>query len=414
MSLSEEKGRADRRILSVGALLVGLQGLFEDRVGSVWVVGEISNLHRAASGHSYFTLKDEEGQIRAVLFRGAAGRIPFEIEEGLEVVVLAEVSIYAARGDLQLIIRRLEPRGQGALQLAFEQLRGRLAAEGLFDEDRKRDLPNFPRRVGIVTSTEGAAIRDVIEVSAGQFPTTPLLISPSRVQGEGAELEIASALRRLESVDDIDVVLLVRGGGSLEDLQAFNREAVARAIAECEIPIVSGVGHETDVTIADLVADARVPTPSAAAMLALPDRESLELRLEQHAHGILSAIRERVAGLRVRLHHERNALRVLTPTARLLRQQERFRVAARSLGRIGRGMGEGPKARFEQIVVQLNDLSPLRVLGRGYALVRRATDGVVLRRFDEVARGEPIDIRLAQGWLRATVDSGGLDPDSEL
>ena len=249
-SLSRES--PERPILGVGQLLAGLSGLFEHHVGRIRVVGEISNLHQARSGHAYFTLKDEDGQIRAALFRGAAGRLRFELEEGLEVVVEAEVSIYAARGDLQLIVRGVEPRGLGALQLAFEQLRRRLEAEGLFDPASKRPIPVHPRRIGLVTSPTGAAIRDVLEVTGQRFPGIPILIAPCLVQGESAPSEIARAIGQLAQFDDVDVVLLVRGGGSIEDLQAFNSEQVARAVRASRTPVVSGVGHETDFTIADL------------------------------------------------------------------------------------------------------------------------------------------------------------------
>ena len=207
----------ERSILSVGQLIAGLSGLIKHHVGRVWVVGEISNLHSARSGHSYFTLKDEDGQIRAALFRGNAGRVRFDLEEGLEVVAEAEVSIYAARGDLQLIVRSLEPRGVGALQLAFEQLRQRLDAAGLFAAERKRSIPTHPRRIGVVTSPTSAAVRDVLKIAGRRFPAIPILISPTRVQGDEAPAEIAAALDRLASSAEIDVILLVRGGGSLED-----------------------------------------------------------------------------------------------------------------------------------------------------------------------------------------------------
>jgi exodeoxyribonuclease VII large subunit len=251
------------RPFRVSELVGGLRELLEEEVGRVWVVGEISNLRRAPSGHCYFTLKDDQAQLRAALFRSAAVRLPFDPEDGLEVVVEAEVTVYAQRGDLQLIVRQMEPRGQGALQLAFEQLRARLEAEGLFDPARKRALPAWPRRVGVVTSPSGAAVRDVIQVSGRRMPGIALLIAPARVQGDGAEDEIAAALAALGRVPDVDVILLVRGGGSLEDLRPFNTERVARAIAAARVPVVAGVGHEADVSIADLAADARAPTPSA-------------------------------------------------------------------------------------------------------------------------------------------------------
>ena len=405
MTAPPSETRDDRRILPVGALLVGINGLLEDRVGRVWVLGEVSNLHRAVSGHSYFTLKDDRGQIRAALFRSAASRVRFELEEGMEVVLQADVSVYAARGDLQLIVRQIEPRGQGALQLAFEQLRRRLASEGLFDEERKRALPEFPRRVGVVTSPTSAALRDVIQVSGAQFPMLPILISPTRVQGEGAEHEIVAAIRALEVQPEIDVILVVRGGGSLEDLWSFNSEEVARAIAACPVPVVSGVGHETDFTIADGVADARAPTPSAAAMIALPDVETLAIRLDRDIRQMVAAVRAGVGDARQRLRRERDALRVLAPTARVRAQRSRLLAGTRALGRAGHAIPEIRRSRLAHQVGRLDSLSPLAVLARGYALVRRSDDGVIPRRADELAPGDRLTIRLAEAEVEATVDS---------
>ncbi|MHA7839585.1 MAG: exodeoxyribonuclease VII large subunit, partial [bacterium] len=317
MSAASEYGGRERMLLGVGQLIAGLKGLLEQQVGRVWVVGEISNLHRARSGHCYFTLKDSDGQMRAALFRGQAQRVRFELEEGLEIVAEAEVSIYAARGDLQLIVRSLEPRGVGALQLAFEQLRRRLEAAGLFDEERKRPLPVHPRRIGVVTSPTSAAVRDVLKVAGRRFPAIPILVSPCLVQGEEAAGQIVAALERLARVEDVDVILLVRGGGSIEDLQAFNTERVARAIAESPKPVLCGVGHETDVTIADLVADARAPTPSAAAMLALPDREALARLVARDEMRLAEALGKRLEQARSRVERLAQLLRARSPQARI-------------------------------------------------------------------------------------------------
>ncbi|NRA00116.1 MAG: exodeoxyribonuclease VII large subunit, partial [Myxococcales bacterium] len=223
------------RIFTVGELMGGLRGLLEDRVGRLWVVGEVSNFHKARSGHSYFTLKDDEGQIRAALFRNAARRVAFEPEDGLEVVVYGDVTVYEARGDLQIIVRDLEPRGQGALQLAFEQLRRKLDAEGLFDPESKRELPEFPAVIGLVTSPGGAVLHDFLQVTGRRFPGIPILIAPTRVQGEGAEDEIASGIDALGEREEISVIVVARGGGSLEDLMAFNSETVARAVARAPV-----------------------------------------------------------------------------------------------------------------------------------------------------------------------------------
>ncbi len=403
--------RDDRQILSVGQLIAGLQGLLEQRVGRVWVVGEISNLHRAGSGHVYFSLKDEAGQMRAALFRANASRVRFDLEEGLEVVAEAEVSIYAARGDLQLIVRQLEPRGVGALQLAFDQLRQRLQAAGLFDADRKRAIPQFPRRLGVVTSPTSAAVRDVLKVASRRFPATPILISPTLVQGEEAPEQIAAAIRRLASARDLDVILVVRGGGSLEDLWAFNTEVVAHAIANSPIPIVAGIGHETDLTIADLVADLRAPTPSAAAMQVLPDRTALASLVGRDVRRLGVAMGQEIDRHRARVEALREVLRARSPHARVAlarTRQARARVAGETAIR---RLVEGRRRRFSELAARLDALSPLAVLGRGYGLVRRLADGRIVRRPADVALDDALELRLAEGSIGARVTR--LEPGDE-
>ena len=399
----------ERSILSVGQLIAGLSGLIKHHVGRVWVVGEISNLHSARSGHSYFTLKDEDGQIRAALFRGNAGRVRFDLEEGLEVVAEAEVSIYAARGDLQLIVRSLEPRGIGALQLAFEQLRQRLDAAGLFAAERKRSIPTHPRRIGVVTSPTSAAVRDVLKIAGRRFPAIPILISPTRVQGDEAPAEIVAALDRLASSAEIDVILLVRGGGSLEDLWAFNTEVVAKAIAASPIPVVAGVGHETDTTIADLVADIRAPTPSAAAMLAVPDRIALGHLVERDVRRLVASMRREIDMHLDRVAHLREVLRARSPQVRVAMartREARARVAAEAA--IRRRM-DLDRRRLSEAATRLDALSPLAVLGRGYALARRESDGRIVRAAADVALGDRIELRLASGQIGAEVTR--LEPD---
>ncbi len=391
-------------MLGVGQLLAGLAGLFEHHVGRIRVMGEISNLHLARSGHSYFTLKDDDGQIRAALFRGAAGRLRFALEEGLEVVVEAEVSIYPARGELQLIVRGVEPRGVGALQLAFEQLRRRLEAEGLFDPAQKRALPAHPRRIGVVTSPGGAAVRDVLEVTGQRFASIPILISPCLVQGESAPAEIVAALARVARVEDVDVVLVVRGGGSIEDLQAFNSEAVARAIRACRVPVVAGVGHETDVTIADLVADARAATPSAAAMLVTPDRAALARVVERDRRRLLGSKSGRLDRAHTRLARAAESLSARSPQSRLERGRTRAsRADAALAAAIARRLVRS-RGRFIEAASRLDALSPLAVLARGYALVLRVDDGRIVRSVAEVAVADAIDVRLAEGRLLARVE----------
>jgi exodeoxyribonuclease VII large subunit len=402
MAETQLGGGPQRRPFRVSELVGGLRELLEEEVGRVWVVGEISNLRRAPSGHCYFTLKDDQAQLRAALFRSAAVRLPFDPEDGLEVVVEAEVTVYAQRGDLQLIVRQMEPRGQGALQLAFEQLRARLEAEGLFDPAGKRPLPAWPRRVGVVTSPSGAAVRDVIQVSGRRMPGIALLIAPARVQGEGAEDEIAAALAALGHVPDVDVILLVRGGGSLEDLRPFNTERVARAIAASRVPVVAGVGHEADVSIADLAADARAPTPSAAAALALPDRSAWLDRARVLRRRLASAAGSRLAHAGRRLEKLAGSLRAHAPGARLAARRARLETLSRALERDGAHAVALRRERLAALAARLDALSPLAVLGRGYALARLPS-GSVLRRASDVAPGDALTLRLAEGELDATV-----------
>jgi exodeoxyribonuclease VII large subunit len=409
--MSEPEG-AGPRIYSVGEVLSGLRMLLEERVGRVWVVGELSNLHRARSGHLYFTLKDDAGQLRAALFRNAARRLAFEPEDGLEVLVYGDLSVYESRGDLQLIVRQLEPRGLGALQLAFEQLRARLEAEGLFDPDRKRPLPARPSRIGVVTSPTGAAIRDVLEVTGRRYRAASILIAATRVQGVGAEDEIAAAIDALSAQPDVDLILLVRGGGSLEDLQAFNSEVVARAIARAVPPVVSGVGHEVDVTIADLAADVRAATPSVAAEMAVPDAADLRRHLARDWRRLLLAVRAVFERGAQSLARERDALQMLAPSARLAVQRARLGAAIRALVRVGAAPAERGRSRLAELAGRLDSLSPLGVLDRGYALVRRARDGAIPRTADQLERGERLAIRLAEAQLEAVVESIAALPRS--
>ena len=407
--MSEPEG-AEPRIYSISEVLAGLRMLLEERVGRVWVVGELSNLHRARSGHLYFTLKDDAGQLRAALFRSAARRLAFEPEDGLEVLAYGDLSVYEPRGDLQLIVQQLEPRGLGALQLAFEQLRARLEAEGLFDPGRKRPLPACPSRIGVVTSPTGAAIRDVLEVTGRRYCAASILIAATRVQGVGAEDEIAAAIDALSMQPDVDLILLVRGGGSLEDLRAFNSEVVARAIARAAVPVVSGVGHEVDVTIADLVADARAATPSVAAEMAVPDATDLLRHLARDWRRLRLAVRVVFERGVKNFERERDALQMLAPSTRLAIQRARLGVAIRALVRVGAAPAERGRSRLAELAGRLDSLSPLGVLDRGYALVRRQRDGAIPRTADQLVRGERLVIRLAEAQLEAVVESIAARP----
>ena len=399
------------RVYSVGAVVTGVRRLLEQRVGRIWVSGEISNLRRPSSGHLYFTLKDADGQLRAALFRMQASRLAFEPEDGMEVLAYGDLTVYEARGEMQLVVRQLEPRGVGALQLAFEQLKAKLSAEGLFDPERKQAVPALPRRVGIVTSSSGAALRDVLEVSRRRFPSLPLRLASCRVQGLGAEREVAAALDALAQHGDCDVILLVRGGGSLEDLQPFNTETLARVISACRVPVVCGVGHEVDVTIADGVSDARAPTPSAAAELAIPDRVAIARDVGHQRQRLARALRSRLTDARRDWQGLAQALRAAAPANRAKAGRERLDRARRDLGRAVVGQVEGARRTLAEVAGRLEALSPLAVLGRGYGLVRRERDGAIVRRADDAPVGERLAVRVAAATLDVRVESSRGDPE---
>src|SRR6476646_7074518 len=291
----------ERRIFSVSELTAAIRGVLETGFGEIWVEGELSNCRTWNTGHMYFTLKDGDAQVKAVMFRSAVRYLKFKPEDGMHVIVRGQLSVYEPKGEYQIVCEHLEPRGLGALQMAVEQLKKKLQAEGLFDAARKRPLPALPRTIGIVTSLDGAALRDIIKVLRRRHPNAHLLIRPTRVQGEGAAADIAEALRAIVKIHGVDVVIVGRGGGSFEDLLAFNQEPVARAIASSPVPIVSAVGHEVDVTIADFVADLRAPTPSAAALAATPDKaawqESLALLMTRFGGAMGRYLRSQLLAL---------------------------------------------------------------------------------------------------------------------
>src|ERR1700758_4152266 len=280
-----------RQVFTVTGLTIAIRDHLESEFFSIWVEGELSNCKVWNTGHLYFTLKDGTSQVKGFMFRSALRYLKFKPVDGLRVVARGRVSVYEPKGEYQLVCEHLEPHGLGALHLAFDQLKRRLQAEGLFDAERKRPLPALPRKIGIVTSLEGAAIRDIIKVLARRYPNAHLIIRPARVQGEGAALEIARGLKAVSRVPGVDVVIVGRGGGSIEDLWAFNEEIVARAIAACPVPVISAVGHETDFTIADFVADLRAPTPSAAAELVLSAKDELRSRIDRLADRLSAAAR---------------------------------------------------------------------------------------------------------------------------
>ncbi len=433
-----------RRILTVSELTGRIRALLEDRFIEVWVEGELSNTRVWNTGHMYFTLKDAGAQLKGVMFRSAVRALRFEPSDGLRVVARGRVSVYDPKGEYQIVCEHLEPEGLGALQLAFDQLKERLSTEGLFDPSRKRPLPALPRKIGVVTSLDGAAVRDIIHVLRRRYPNAHIVIRPARVQGDGAALDIARALAAIGRVPGVDVVLVGRGGGSIEDLWAFNEEVVARAIAACPVPTISAVGHETDVTIADFVADLRAPTPSAAAEMVVARKDDFGARIDRLAHRVNTTMAARMHQCESRLRallarpgyagvHGRVAMRGrhAADLTHELRRGLRAQVSARErayqslrleletfdlrrrLGRVrtrlvaadGRLAGASADGRHRAdrrlrgAAARLHALSPLAVLGRGYAVCWNADRTVVIRDSAAVAKGDRLRVTLAHGEL---------------
>ncbi|MCC7417351.1 MAG: exodeoxyribonuclease VII large subunit [Acidobacteria bacterium] len=415
-----------RRVLSVTELTVRVRDCLEGAFAEVWVEGELSNCRVWNTGHCSFRLKDDAAQLGGILYRSALRYLRFKPADGLRVVARGRISVYEPRGEYQMVCEHMEPQGLGALQLAFEQLKERLQAEGLFDPARKRPLPALPRKIGIVTSLDGAAIRDIINVLRRRYANAHLIVRPARVQGEGAAAEIARGLRAIVRVPGVDVVIVGRGGGSIEDLWAFNEEPVARAIAHSPVPVISAVGHETDVTIADFVADLRAPTPSAAAELVVAAKDQFSSRIDRLGDRLRAAARRRVQMLARRVHAAAGrpafagyAGRLASTRRRmgeLARQLEAFGVdrrlaAIRSRlaaadGRMARAVaGRRHRAalRLGTSVGRLETLSPLAVLGRGYAVAWNADRTRVLRDAAGVAPGDALTVTLAKGELDCEV-----------
>ena len=392
-----------RTALTVSELAARIHDALEGNFPDVWVEGEISNCKSYPSGHTYMTLKDEASQIKAVLFKGSAYSVRFRLEDGLKVLARGRVSCYAPRGDLQLILSALEPKDKGSLQLAFEQLKAKLEKEGLFDNARKKPLPRFPRLIGIVTSLQGAALRDMLSVLGRRWPGLEILISPVCVQGDAAKEEISAAIEQLNRLfPETDVLLVGRGGGSLEDLWAFNEEIVARAIAASRIPIISCVGHETDTTIADYVADVRAPTPSAAAELAVCDKQAVLDELAAAADDLFSLMRHRLENLSQRLDALRRHPFLQSPY-RLY--EERMRRVDELYARLPQAMRrrlQGADKDFALSAQRLDAFSPLKVLGRGYAIAQKS-DGAVVRSPAQVRLGERLRLRVHEGQIHCEV-----------
>lgn len=396
-------GFQTRKFLTISELNELVKGTLEARLDGLWVQGEISNFRVPPSGHFYFTLKDDRSQISAVMFRRQGSALRFTPENGLAVLCLGRVSLYTVRGDLQLYVEEMEPQGQGALFLAFEQLKRKLAAEGLFAEERKRALPVLPETIGIVTSDKGAALHDMLRILGDRFPDRRVIIRPVRVQGDGAAREIAQAIADCNRLGGIDVLIVGRGGGSLEDLWAFNEEAVARAIYASTIPVVSAVGHEIDFTIADFVADRRAPTPTAAAEMILPrkidllDQVSLrEVQLLRCLGAKLGLVKETFRGL---------VKRLADPGRKLRENQQRLDELSVDLLRCFQRYLRRCKDRLGEVAGRLGALSPLAVLERGYSLTHKLPEETIVKESAALALGDQVRISFARGKALCRVES---------
>jgi exodeoxyribonuclease VII large subunit len=442
-----EAKKALPQVYSVSTLTRDIRAIMEAAFDSIWVEGEISNFRTAASGHSYFVLKDDKAQVRCVLFKGYRAGIKFQPEDGDQVLMFGRITVYDARGEYQIIAESLEPRGLGALQKAYEQLKEKLDKEGLFDEDVKKTLPVFPWKVGVVTSPTGAAVRDIINVIRRRNSKTSVLLRPAKVQGEGSAKDIAQGIRDLNTIDDVEVIIVGRGGGSLEDLWAFNEEEVARAIFASRIPVVSAVGHEIDFTIADFVADLRAPTPSAAAELTVPVLKDILRNTQSLTEDLLEAISQKIEAYRDLLNrlmdrrffhqpkeifgphiqrldelHSRmmrslgqglvvNQQRLKDRKHRLIQASPKHRIQLlseklegiqnRAIQNIQTQI-RFRRERFEGILKNLNAVNPLAILERGYSICSK--DGKSLKSSDRVKPGDKIDIRLSKGELNCTVN----------
>ena len=438
----------EKTILTVSRLTALLRGVLEENFEQLWVGGEVSNLSYPSSGHCYFTLKDAGAQLRCVMFKSAVKNLKFRLTDGMALIVRGRISVYDQRGEYQLICEYLEPAGVGALQTAFVQLKEKLALEGLFAEAHKSAIPRFPRKIGVITSPTGAAIHDILNVLKRRFASLAVLLYPVRVQGEGAAVEIARAVDEMNRLGDVDILIVGRGGGSLEDLWAFNEEAVARAVYRSKIPVISAVGHETDWTICDFVADLRAPTPSAAAELVIASSEELRsqvdglsYRLRKTIENILVSYDRRLEGLRRALHDPRMmvghlAQRLDDLSGRLdmglhvavSRRRDRFerlrdalrhndpkgmidllrqRVAlllVRSEGLLAHRLEE-IRQGFGDNAARLEVLSPLKTLARGYAIASHACDGTTVTDAGSLAPGEQLLLRLHRGAARCLVES---------
>ena len=382
----------------------------DDILSGLWVKGEISNFKNHYSGHFYFSLKDEKSVLKCVMFRSNASLLPFMPEDGMKVIIRGYISVFERDGQYQLYAEEMQPDGIGALYIAFEKLKKKLEAEGLFDASKKKKLPYLPKAIGVVTSSTGAVIRDIINVLSRRFYNVNLKLYPVQVQGEQAAGQIAAAVRRLNELDNVDVIIVARGGGSLEDLWPFNEEIVARSIYESRIPVISAVGHETDFTIADFVADVRAPTPSAAAELVMPERAVVENRLDSLKLRLRNAVMKKTAMERLLLKKIEGSVAFRQPLNKIYQGRMLLDVQKKYMHKALSALNTNYRNKLSLLAATLDTLSPLKSLARGYSITKSKKDGSLVRSVHAVSIGDRLEINLMDGRLGCTVES--IEEDS--
>jgi exodeoxyribonuclease VII large subunit len=394
------------KVFTVTELTRQIKDTLEQKFPLVWVAGEASNVRVPTSGHMYLTLKDQGAQIALVMWRAQVLRLPFKIEDGLAIIVQAELTVYPPHGQYQLVGRQVHPRGMGALQLALRQLMEKLRKEGLFAPEHKKLLPFLPRRIGVVTSRTGAAIQDIFRVLRERCPFVPVLLHPVAVQGEGAGQEIADAIGRMNEFEDVDVMIVGRGGGSIEDLWAFNEEIVARAIYASRIPVVSAVGHEIDVTVSDMVADARAATPTHAAQMVVPDRKQLLNRLQTGSIRLARGLTHRLDLARTALARIAQSHVFRQPLDVIVRERDqRLDDLSARMALVARHITPDRRRKLESLEARLKALSPRNVLARGYSITMRAADGKILKEASAAATGDVLHTFLLEGMVESRVEA---------
>lgn len=393
-----------RHIYTVSQLTRQIKVILEERFPAIWVEGEISNFTKHTSGHMYFSLKDESSVLSAVLFRGVNRNLKFELENGIKVICFGRISLYEKRGQYQLYVDKIEPKGVGALQLAFEQLKERLAKEGLFDPKHKKPIPFLPQRIGVVTSPTGAAFRDILKVLKRRFANLEIILNPVRVQGEGAASEIAQAIDEFNRFAKVDVLIVGRGGGSLEDLWAFNEETVARAIYRSKIPVISAVGHEIDHTISDFVADLSTPTPSAAAEQVIIHKQELLDKIDNAYSRASNAILHKVALLQDRFNSLKERYAFRQPGDLIQQYQQRIDDLVSTLDLKVKHLAEIYREKYNVLIGQLHALSPLNILSRGYSITLRLPQRQVVTKAQVLEVGAKVETRVAKGAFVSKVE----------